>query len=701
MNNTPQKTGPLSCLQWLLIFVGISILFTMVCTLCGILIYLQYGDSDLFNQNPFAATPTEVALEQIPTFAITAQPIYTATPSPLPPATELPSPVPTATAEPTLPPTPIFVTADLPSQLDQQPRTEQAQQALLALLSEPYPAHDYYTSQLRFSRDKPFDRTFPAVTYALGYSRTIMVEEVEITLNLSAVSTNAYFWSDQSLPYNETLFAPITERFETTIYPKLVDLFGQEWRPGVDGDNHINIIHLSEITSGDELGYFDSSDVYPQEVFAWSNEMDAIYLNMAELSLGEDYYYATLAHEVQHLIHWAQDPNETSWVDEGFGQLAEHVLGYDTFIIDDYTDTPDFQFNSWSSEDALIYQHYSAGALFAIYFWEQLGDAAVRDLAQSDLDGLAAVNAILATYRPDLTLDQFLSDWYVANYSNNQLPSPAHTYNFSFPNVRPSTLIREFPFQETTELNQMGARYIRIAEAGSYTVSFAGDGRVDMVPTPPKNAEKVWLVPALDGIAATLQRTVDLTSLSEATLTFDTWYDLEDEYDLAYVTVSADNGQSWQVLRPNNATSGAYGPGINGRSQAADNNENGWVQQTIPLDRFAGQEILISIELYSDGVISEGNFAIANLRIPELEVEPAAERWTGNGFVYVAPYLPQNWSVQLIIHGENGRVESLIPDPYNQLTHTYTAPSDSTLVIAPITPFTQDNAFYWLQITTP
>ena len=37
-----------------------------------------------------------------------------------------------------------------------------------------------------------------------------------------------------------------------------------------------------------------------------------LYLNMGNLTVGEDLYYGTLVHEFQHLAQWNVDGNETT-----------------------------------------------------------------------------------------------------------------------------------------------------------------------------------------------------------------------------------------------------------------------------------------------------------------------------------------------------------------------------------------------------
>ena len=58
----------------------------------------------------------------------------------------------------------------------------------------------------------------------------------------------------------------------------------------------------------------------------------------------------------------------------------------------------------------------------------------------------------------------------------------------------------------------------------------------------------VWWSNRGDESDTTLTRTFDLTGLEQATLQAWLWYDIEKDYDYAYVEVSTDGGQTWEVL---------------------------------------------------------------------------------------------------------------------------------------------------------
>ena len=57
--------------------------------------------------------------------------------------------------------------------------------------------------------------------------------------------------------------------------------------------------------------------LHPQ-AHEYSNAHEMFLFNADNTDLGEEFTYGVLAHEFQHMIHWYQDRNETSYLNEGF-----------------------------------------------------------------------------------------------------------------------------------------------------------------------------------------------------------------------------------------------------------------------------------------------------------------------------------------------------------------------------------------------
>ncbi len=623
-------------------------------------------------------------------------------PTAVPPVTPPP-------AKPTLPPAPDntptvpALALPVPAHIVQSPIPTRAYRDLEKLFSANYPPHDYFDAANRLGQKGLTQRTISAPAYAIGDVRTFRANERDIKATLTAMTTHAYFWVENGLYLREEDVIAAANRLEELYYPRLTNLFGPIWQPGIDNDPRFSVLHLRLPVDASELGYFDSQDEYPRTLFHDSNEQEIIYLNMSAMEIGEALYYGTLVHELQHLIQWHVDPNEETWLNEGLSQLAEIYLGYETASTYYYERRPDVRLNSWNYDEDVVDAHYSAAFLFVTYLWEQLGEMAVQELSRHPANGMSAVRSVLAGY-DTRTLEAFVADWAVANYLDDPAAGDAYYYR----NLDPGTpdvqmRIRQFPYARSDALPQYSVHYYVLNKTGKTTISFAGDTLATLMSAPPPSGQPVWFAPGMDDTSATLTLRLNLRDLTDATLRFRAWYDLEEEWDFAYVAVSMDNGRTWELLSPDNMVAGEYGPAFGGRSANARGATNNWVQEAISLRRYAGQEILVRFEVLTDSSIVGQGFALDDVHVPEMSAARALETtvsgWQAEGFVNVAWQLPQQWQLLFI---QNAPTPQVIPLPLNSLNQgqwTVDAGQEGgVLVVIPLTPFTDYIANYWLAI---
>jgi hypothetical protein len=593
-----------------------------------------------------------------------------------------------------------------PPPIKQQPAPVRGDSHVDALMHTEYPIHDYFEATLRLARRDPGPRTVTGPAYALGDRQTFTVGTTAVDARLRAITEHLYFWVDERLEVDETALTAAADRFENSYYGQLTNLFGQEWRPGIDNDPHFSVLHVEHfVSSTDELGHFNSGDEYPRTFFGDSNQQELIYLNMRNLTLGSDLYFGTLVHEFQHLSQWYVDANETTWLNEGLSQLAELYVGLETADALDYALASNTQLNHWDYASENVYAHYGATYLFSVYLWEQLGEGAVRELARHPGDGLAAVDAVLGGYRPDVDLPQFLSDWAIANYLDDASAGTQYAYR-SLALRRPESAaeVRYTPFEAVQSTEQFGVNYTVLELEGPLTISFAGDTIATLLPTVPHSGTQVWFAPAQENVNSSLTARFDLTGLDEATLSFWAWYDLQPDLDYAYVSVSGDGGATWQLLSPDHASQGEHGPAWNGQSsEHADAGKGGWVEESLSLDSYAGGPLLVRFDVLTYYQSTARGFALDDISIPELEyrsdVEDDDGTWQAFGFAQVGTTVPQGWSVQLIDHGAPPRIVPLQLDAFSQGRWTVDiGPSGGTVVVMALTPFVYEPAHYWLYV---
>jgi hypothetical protein len=197
----------------------------------------------------------------------------------------------------------------------------------------------------------------------------------------------------------------------------------------------------------------------------------------------------------------------------------------------------------------------------------------------------------------------------------------------------------------------------------------------------------------------TLTREFDLTQVSEPIqLNFQTWYDLEQDYDYAYMEVSED-GSNWVFINTPSGTDrdvsgNSFGWGYNGSS-------NGWIEEQIDLSDYAGKKIQIRFEYITDAAVNGEGFMVDDISLPAInyfeDFEGGSGGWDAAGFVRIANLLPQTFKISLIKYGSDVTVMPIELDEYNQAkiqvdfsNGTYQA----VLVISGTTEFTRQPADY-------
>jgi len=688
---------------------GCMLVFTCICCICmvgavGAAVYAnEEGWLDTATPNSAAA----VAITPTPSAKNTTTAV-------LPTITTVPGEA-TATIETSVQPTPAAPTPaapllahlNIPKAIEQRQIPVNGMDNLTAMYEANYPEHEYYETAVRMGSRDVGSRTVNSTPYTVGDKQTFVTDGERLQTELVYATEHVYFWMEDGLNLNKAEMSAAAERLENEYYPQLLALFGDEWNPGIDGDPHFSIVHIAGDQDAGELGWFTDANEYPETIFEGSNEQEMLYLVMSNLDTDEPLYDGTLVHEVQHLIQWHVDSNETSWMNEGLSQLAETYMGLDTVDSYDYLIAPETRLNLWDNT-VDVDAHYASSYLYALYIWEQLGDGGVQALSRHPANGLAGVRTVLAEYAPDRSLEQFTADWAATNYLDDPAGGRYGYTSIDIDDVAIHQKIGDAGYDEVNELAPFGVHYIELNGDGGTTVSFVGDTVVPLIDNPPLQGEQFWYAPSGSNVNAVLQRPFDLTNLSSASLTFDAWYDLEEDWDFAYLSVSEDGGASWNLLVPDNATAGEYGPGWNGRSSDENGAINGWVKEQVSFNSYLGEEIILRFDLLTDSAINGRGFAVDNFAIAELDyaddvetglLDLFTEGWEASGFVQTGWQLPQQWSVQWT---HDGVVEVLSLNELNQgewvLGEENGRFSDSVLIIMPQTPFVDQDAKYWLQV---
>jgi hypothetical protein len=660
------------------------------------------------------ATPTD---EPMPT-----DPAYTGIPPTraptVPPATTAPAP---ATAAPSAAPTAAGAAADEQNEHDDE---------LAQLAAAQRPAHDRVALARALGGVPDAPRVARSTPLAVepGHVRSFWVldvvseESYQVDAELRYAGPVVLMYVEQGANVDQAALNEAARTFETEIYPRTRALFGSEWQPGVDGDERIVVLNMGMMRGG-VAGYFSPRDSVPQAVNRFSNEHEMFYMNIGAVPPGSTLYLDTLAHELQHMIHWHEQRSAPTWFNEGNSTLSQDLNGFvgHSFVAL-YLGRPDTQLTTWSETPRDSLAHYGAAHLFLRYIYSNYaGEAGLAPLVRADAGNQPHVLAALAREQHPAIEDfgDLFANWAVANLLDDP-GLAAGQYGYAAAEGQhwlPRTvqpLVLE-PGQQSDTVSQFGADYYALP-AGPRTLTFRGNSSVQLVGALPRGRAAWWSGRGDDSIA-TLTHAFDLRGLEAATLTFESWYEIERGYDYAFVSVSTDGGTTWETLAGSHTTTddphGAnVGHGLTGVSgtpgQPTSGEQRGqWVSETMDLTPYAGQEILLRFWQVSDEGFNAPGILLDTIRIAELgfadDVEAGAGAWQAEGFVRVDGELSQQWELRLVRTLADGstqveRLDVTRNGEQVQAEATLAAGEQGVLVVAATTPHTTEPASYELEV---
>ena len=648
-------------------------------------------------------TPTVIA--PTATASPTSTPTITATPSPepdnstpIPPNTTTVAPtsaptinVPTPTDAPT--PTPTLTPIPQPKEAFPEPPDRNLfllAQSLLIKSSEPIS---------RIANPEP-------VSYQEGREDTFWITDLQsieaytTTAVLRKVSLHAYWYVEDGLDISQGDIDRAASEFEEQIYPKVSSAFGTEWNPGVDNDPRLTILNAR--LSG-AAGYFSSVDEYPVQIHVQSNQREMVYMNARALKVGSRAYLGVLAHELLHAIQWNGDEGEETWVNEGLSEVAATVAGYQTFHQSTFFNSPAISLVHWPLETGSSSGNYGAAFLFLDFLATHYGDR--NDLVafvQGPEDGIVAVDAYLEKIGSDATFRDVFKDWIIANFLDEPEGGP-----YSYPDydvqVRVRGRISDFDEYESS-VPQYAAEYTYIDfKEGDIELSFQGQQSNRLLPVH-LDGGNCWWSNRGDSISSTLTRELDLSQVTEATLGFKIWFEVEEDWDYGYVQVSTDGGTTWDILEtpntsPRNPVGNSFGHGYTGNSE-------GWIEEQLDLGRYTGQRVLLRFHYVTDDTLNGTGMCIDSISVPEIgfvDEGPTDAEWQIEGFVWTDNEMPQDYIVQLIEVSEETRVREMEMDSNNRgqiLISDIGDLEDVVLVVAALAPATSQVASYMIKVET-
>ncbi|MEM9951845.1 MAG: hypothetical protein AAF846_09610 [Chloroflexota bacterium] len=526
---------------------------------------------------------------------------------------------------------------------------------------------------------------------------------VDVPMTLRFISEHVYLWLEDTIVADEASLQQFTDRFDRDVYQAVRDLWGEEASPSIDGDVRLHVVITQQMSAG-YAGYYSPSNALPRAIAESSNERDMLILDDFVLQSNvSDIGISVAAHEFFHMVHDNIDTGESSWINEGVAVLTEHLLGMNDSqsFIEAFMNSPEISFVHWGTSGNFSAE-YGNAMLFMLYLHDRFGLDAVREIVLSTDDGIASVDVVLANY--GTTFDETFADWVVANI----LADSDTIYGYPSLPVLPSVNFTNFipaqSFIDTRLLQPYGTHYYRFYDVpDSATIQLIAPDTVPLLPISPTSGEMMWYSQRGDLSNPTLTRAFDLREVYEAELTFNIWHDLETDWDYAYVSISTDGGERWQLqstdlMTNTNPNERAYGAAYTGRDSA-------WRMDRLNLNAYIGQEILVRFEMVMDDAIAFNGVAIDDIRLDAIGYHHDAEtddgNWIADGWIRTDNRLPQRTWVQVIEQTSGEPIVHRFLSTGNEPAWTIDFSDDTQRVyiaISPFAPMTSQAIQYTLQV---
>lgn len=557
------------------------------------------------------------------------------------------------------------------------------------------------------------------IDYQIGDSKNFWVTNVDTNENRSVVAQlgfkteNIYFWIEEEVDYDTKELERLVTTFENDILPTNREFFGTEWIPGIDENKRLYVLFAKGLGSG-LAGYFSSADAVPPQVHEFSNAHELFMLNADNIRLSQKFTYGVLAHEYQHMIHWYRDRNETSWLNEGFSELAAFINGYYESGFDSlYLANTDIQLNDWPNNPNTTTSHYGSSFLFVNYFLNRFGEEATKSLVQNAGNGLESLDEVLEEINAKdnangdkITADDLFADWVVTNFVQDKNVGDGRYYYDNYSQAPYAAVTEkmnecEFDWKERS-VAQFGVDYIELKCNKEFLLNFKGNTISTVVPESSYSGEYAFWSNKGDESNMILSRTFDFSDVQgPISMTFMTWYDIESDYDFLYLTASID-GENWQILESptctnHNPTGNSFGCGFSGKS-------GNWIKQYIDLSPFAGQKVELRFEYVTDAAVNGEGLLLDDIQITAIDYFSDFEEddggWLSNGWVRFNNLIPQTYEI-ILLEYHSGKVNvNRIDIPATQeiqIPINGKINNRTILIVSGTTRYTRQAAYYELQ----
>jgi hypothetical protein len=316
----------------------------------------------------------------------------------------------------------------------------------------------------------------------------------ETSARLLKTGDNICLYLEEGQQVDEKILDALIREFDQRIYPITTKYFGSEARPGIDGDNRLTVLLMDIKDDADTSGvytsgYFNRADCYlPDEIPAGtdlqSNSREMLYADINPSDITSTEFFATIAHELQHLVHFFHDQQEYEWLNEGCSQMAPWLCGYGhPRQISAWQKNPDNSLLAWAPWQQVA--NYGQVYLWTYYVMNRFcrNDAErvrfFRELVSDREHGMASYEKLFQSRGADFAA--IFNNFCIASFVNRKGVEPQL---FSFGDdlgsfqLPATTFVDKFPSMLRGNVCLWSADLVKVAVKSNMSeikIAFAGD----------------------------------------------------------------------------------------------------------------------------------------------------------------------------------------------------------------------------------
>lgn len=338
-------------------------------------------------------------------------------------------------------------------------------------------------------------------------------------------------------------------------------------------------------------------------------------------------YEGVFAHEYQHLLHDDYDGDEENFINEGLSMFSEFLTGYiegnDAYST--FEELPENSLTAWGDQGGReIVADYGLVFLYQMYLFEKFGQDFIQYEFHNQDNGVTSINSTLDAFNIQKDFADTYHDLSVAVLIDSKQANYRYGFEALDVGIDIGTPADPNPDAfDTPGAPPWGADYIWVEGEDLAKFTFNGVDYTTFDTAWTSDGDVLY-----GGYGDLLDNWAIFPATGGGTLSFDTYWDIEDYWDFGFVQVSTDDGYTWASLA-NAYTTDIYDPSAHPTVIANLPGLTGWsgdwMNISYDLSAYAGQDLLLAFRYVTDWATPYEGWYVDNVMVDDVLVSDGSD----------------------------------------------------------------------------